>query len=250
MTLQNLTNYKRNYYFREHDKSCDFYQEAYYKRVLRCGDIGSAICYALGITNYEDVKEVLRFPEGDNHDTRLWIDLDTTLEEQFVRIRTKGKRKPSLVFSIGCGRGELETALHITGVNVIGSDPCPVMNEITQETVERWTDGNGPMFLNMYTGDATEYLIDRGLIPDTVIFCESIEHIHVQDFDKAWNYLKSCLKITNGLLVITNFITFHPINASSKWDHITRIDDAFMDNLASQAKSTIFRQGSHLVLQF
>ena len=250
MSLQDLSNYKRRYYFREHDKTCDFYQEAYYKRVLRCGDIGSAISYALGITSYKDVREVLRFPEGNDHDTRLWIDLDTTLEEQFERIRTKGKRNPNLVYSIGCGRGELETALHIHGIPVIASDPCPVLNEMTEETAKRWNNGNGPTFLNMYTGDATDYLVDHGLVPDTVIFCESIEHVHVQDFDRAWKYLKDCLELTHGLLIITNFVTFHPINASSKWDHITRIDDKFMDNLISQAKLVVFRQGSHLVLQF
>ena len=250
MTLQNMSRYQRSYYFREHDKSCDFYQEAYYNRVLRCGDIGSAICYALGITSYKDVREVLRFPEGNDHDTRLWIDLNTTLEEQFERIRIKGKRNPNLVFSVGCGRGELETALYTQGIEVIGVDPCPVLPEITKETVDRWTDGKGPTFINGYTGDATDYLIDRGLVPDTVIFCESIEHVHEQDFAKAWSYLKGCLELTSGLLVITNFVTFHPIAASSKWDHITRVDDAFMDKLSTQAKSVVFRQGSHLVLQF
>ena len=87
---------------------------------------------------------------------------------------------------------------------------------------------------------------------DTVIFCESVEHIPGKEFFAAFEIIKNMLTVTSGLMIITNWIYFHPIqkNRNMDWNHITTIDDAVYDSLAAQAKSVVFRQGSHLVLQF
>ena len=39
-------------------------------------------------------------------------------------------------------------------------------------------------------------------------------------------------------------------DSNAGWNHIATIDDTTYDSLAAQAKSVVFRQGSHLVLQF
>ena len=107
-------------------------------------------------------------------------------------------------------------------------------------------------FINKSMLDALCEIRKSGLIPDTVIFCESVEHIPGKEFFAAFEIIKNMLTVTSGLMIITNWIYFHPIqkNRNMDWNHITTIDDAVYDSLAAQAKSVVFRQGSHLVLQF
>ena len=107
-------------------------------------------------------------------------------------------------------------------------------------------------FINKSVLDTLCEIRKSGLTPDTVIFCESVEHIPGKEFFAAFEIIKNMLTVTSGLMIITNWIYFHPIqkNRNMDWNHITTIDDAVYDSLAAQAKSVVFRQGSHLVLQF
>ena len=100
--------------------------------------------------------------------------------------------------------------------------------------------------------DGLHEIRKRGLKPDTVIFCESAEHIPRKELFTAFEIIKDMLTVTSGLMIIVNWIDFHPIqkNGNADWNHITTIDDVVYDWLATQAKSVVFRQGSHLVLQF
>ena len=89
-------------------------------------------------------------------------------------------------------------------------------------------------------------------VPDTIVFCESIEHIPEREFEIVHShFILPCLEATSGRLVITNWITKHPIRADGGgWDHVRAVNDDFYDELVKTARSVIFREGSHLVLQF
>lgn len=51
--------------------------------------------------------------------------------------------------------------------------------------------------------------------------------------------------------VVTNWPDFHPIRAEpGDWDHVHDVDDELYDRLASTAKRTVVRHGSHLVLDY
>lgn len=132
-------------------------------------------------------------------------------------------RDPGLIYSIGCGSGYLERKLESMGCRVIGIDPAPGAKSLYKGTV---------------IGD--EYMGDG----DTIIFCESIEHIPTE------KRIEILSKVPNGArIIITNWPDFHPIAADdSGWDHITRIDDELYDKLQENMK-VILRRGSHLVLE-
>lgn len=136
-------------------------------------------------------------------------------------------RNPGYTVSVGCGAGFLEWEL-MEHANVLGLDIV----------------------------DNRQYLIPFELggleaIPPchTLIFCESIEHIPEDEWDAHWPAVKHAIK--GGLLIITNWMDYHPIIKDKEgYDHVRTIDDAFYEKLSQEAKKVIHREGSHLVLQF
>lgn len=138
------------------------------------------------------------------------------------------ERDPGLIVSIGAGRGELEAELERIGNRVIGIDPT-----VGARALYRGTD---------LRPHWTPQLISEA---DTVIFCESIEHIPLD------LTLELFASLTSGTrVVIVNFTEFFPIipdPVGDGWDHITQVDDALYDRLA-EGRITALRRTSHLVL--
>jgi hypothetical protein len=249
--------------------------KSYYLGILRPGDMGAAMCYAFGSAkSYRGVREVLGFPSSysrpsfsDEHrevlpkirvngvsrldcETCIWYPTDVSLDQQLDKITSCSTRVPDLVVSVGCGKGEIDACFRKLGVRCVGIDPSPALIPIYKDTMEQWADVDDYELYTMGLEEAVERLNKEGLVPDTVIFCESIEHIPMDQFRVSWSYLKDCLIKTSGMLVITNWIYWHPIKASSTWNHVTTIDDTFFDHLCENSKEVIVRYGSHLVIKF
>lgn len=132
-------------------------------------------------------------------------------------------RDPGLIYSIGCGMGVLEWNLEKAGCTVIGVDPSEGARELYRAStlVDRYPGGG-----------------------DTVIFCESIEHIPLAETLDIFERIPYGTRI-----IITNWPDHHPIEPEAPFnDHITRIDDALYDRL-SVGRPTVLRRGSHLVLE-
>lgn len=134
-------------------------------------------------------------------------------------------RTPRRVMSIGCGEGHLEEYLEGHGIEVIGVDPSPGAQQL-------------------YRGHHLQGGVEGIETVDTVVFCESIEHLPRGLIFSIWDRLP----ITGVRVVITNWPSYHPLVPSSDgWDHITRIDDALYDELSTGFYVRV-RRGSHLVL--
>lgn len=132
-------------------------------------------------------------------------------------------REPGTIFSIGAGEGNLEKRLEDMGCDVYGVDPSPGARELYK----------GKHLLDEYSGGG-----------DTVIFCESIEHLYPEQLEDIWD------KIPIGArVIIVNWPDFHPIETDGTgYDHIRRVDDGLFDTL-SEGNNVILRRGSHLVLE-
>jgi hypothetical protein len=83
---------------------------------------------------------------------------------------------------------------------------------------------------------------------DTLIFCESIEHIPKEWFDPFWAKVRPALGANKGRLIVVNWPSFHPIGIWGD-EHCRAIDDIVYDQLAEGGR-TAYRQGSHLVVDF
>lgn len=129
-------------------------------------------------------------------------------------------RDPGKIFSIGCGVGDLEVKLEEMGYDVTGVDPYA-------KDVYK-----GKKLIDAYPGGA-----------DTIIMCESIEHIPRQD---AINIVNGVNR--GGRVVITNWVDFFPIpKDGTGWNHITDVDDGLYNEIV-QLFNVKIRKGSHLVM--
>lgn len=227
----------------------NYEQKCYDFNQLRYGDQLPAICYALGYTSFDQVRDLFRFQdEGKSGDPFVgaMVQLNLLAEQ-------KWERNPRSLLDIGGGRGEVAVAFsylnsflrYYNRVQLIEpSSAAPALLKMTQEkfgmyeTVQLW---NKELKI-------AQKLVDWSDV-DTVIMTESVEHIEKEDFDEAYlKYIRPTLRKNKGLLIITNWIDFHPIEIMLPY-HCRKVGDIFYDWLAADGK-TIFRQGSHLVVKY
>jgi hypothetical protein len=107
------------------------------------------------------------------------------------------------------------------GHRVIGVDPSEGAHELYK----------GKEIISEYPGGG-----------DTIVFCESIEHIPQDELDRIFSLIPQDARI-----IIVNWLHYHPIIPDGSLDHITRIDDDYYNKLA-EGRKVVVRQGSHLVL--
>lgn len=214
-------------------REMDYYE----KTMIRLEDMGAAALYAVGVTDYQAVERLMSGKE-DRY-------------QQAQAVRDAMSRTPKLVFDVGSGRGELSAFLTYVGVKSVPIDFSAGALEIVGRTFKEWFGLECHDFVNKPSYEGMREAMRRFGDPDTVIFCESAEHIPGREFRKAFELAAESLEKTRGLLIITNYMDYHPIIRDRMgWDHIQTIDDALYDRLAARAARTIFRKGSHLVLGF
>lgn len=152
-----------------------------------------------------------------------------------------GLRRPVHVLDVGAGRGELSAMFALCGIPVTGLDPSPAAASLYARTLRVWAKAEPRVI-----ADAAE-LKDPA---DTVIFCESLEHIPEDVFNAMWPRIVEWLNQYQGRLIVANWEENHPIEPDGTgWDHVRRVDDALYDWLA-EGRTTVFRRGSHLVVDF
>jgi len=200
---------------------------------LRYGDQCAAIGYLLGFPNYEAVREVLGFSERGDEVPNM------PAKEQVLRLAERATRWPERVLTIGEGRGEVALALAYLGIPVVAVEPSIHARRLMIETREKmqfW--GAYPMLRNMHLEDY------RDFAPTDVLLVEAIEHIPEREFRSAWAWLRPVTK----RLVVANWVWAHPLRLDPNIpDHVWEIDDKVYDWLEKGA-DTVFRQGSHLVV--
>ena len=132
-------------------------------------------------------------------------------------------RTPKKVYSIGCGEGYLDAKLIEMGCDVTGVDPSPgIKHRYKGKKLQKTYEGGG----------------------DTIIFCESIEHLYTEQFKEIWEKIPPC-----AWVIFVNWPDFHPIEPDTTgYDHVTRIDDEYYDSI-SYGQRIMFRRGSHLVME-
>lgn len=236
------TGYDLDYYTSRDIPECRSYDMG----IIRPGDMGAAILYAFGIDSYDDVSRILSIPPSDPRHLPAGADV----RSQATLLGSHMSRRPRLAVDMGCGRGEIAATLAHLGVNTLAVDPSAHTENLVRDTARRfYGQATAPVpFLNKGCYSAL-----RGMRtpPDTVIFCESIEHMPVKEVWRSFSLLSRMASLApHGIrVIITNWIDLHPIRRVGRdWDHLHDVDDGFYDRLESYAGRTVFRRGSYLVL--
>lgn len=189
----------------------------------------SAALYGVGYDSHEEISTLVEKMAG------------RTMPEQAELLGTLIQCAPKHVMDIGGGRGELALLLGMCGINVTMVDPSQGSRWFVRKLSE--AHGRRIRHINKPLGAAWRSLDDK---PDCIILCESIEHIPANELDTMFDSIGSCR------MVVVNHLDFWPILRHSwpAWDHIRTIDDSVYDNLSSRASRTVYRNKSHLILEF
>lgn len=242
--LRHRVAYTREYYVGAGDiPEC----KSWHRNIIRPPDAGAAICYALGATSWERVCQILGCD-----DSIALPRVKTSAAEQARIIANAGLgRTPSLVYDMGCGRGEVAATLVYMGISAVAVDPSHAAGALVDETASRFY-GLPCTSVPFERATCLGALRKSAQTPDTVIFCESVEHIPTKELFGAFEWIRDRGGDREGArVIIVNWPTFHPIKAApGDWNHVHDVDDELYDRLASLARKTVVRHGSHLVLQF
>ena len=217
--------------------------QSWHRNIIRPPDMGAAICYALGATSWEEVCQILgcddsiALPRGK-----------TSAAGQAKTMADAGLgRMPNLVYDMGCGRGEVAATLVYMGISAVAVDPSHAAGALVGETASRFYGLPGAS-VPFERATCLEALRKSVQAPDTIIFCESIEHMPMKELTASFDWIRDCGDVR---VIVTNWPTYHPIRAPpGDWNHVHDVDDELYDRLASRARKTVVRHGSHLVLQF
>jgi hypothetical protein len=79
---------------------------------------------------------------------------------------------------------------------------------------------------------------------------DTIEHIQQELFDPTWDRI---VREFHGRFVITNWVEYHPIKVgryAKQQEHCRLVDDELYDAWTAQAQRCVYRNRSHLILEF
>lgn len=158
-------------------------------------------------------------------------------DQKFVLNAVRDESREGVLVSIGCGIGDLENALAGMGFCVVASDPSADAIRVCND---RHADNQHLLYMVCGGLGKMAELSRRASI---VVFCESLEHIPEPEIREALPRI-----MTPGKLVIfSNEFPGWPINTNG-YDHITTIDNSFMDWVASLGE-VMYREKATMVIK-
>jgi len=203
---------------------------------LKFGDNFAAILYAHDINYLDCVKH---FNIGQNGRTVI----DFSLQEQYDYLIQNKKRTPKKILEIGGGRGEVATFLTYHKYDITSIEFSESAKDWYKKTAIQYFNQEVPVkLLNVNIKDIEIDISEY----DTIIMCESLEHIPEEHFNNFYQNMKNNF---NGYFIITNWLTYHPLRITGK-EHCREINDELYDNFSQDALRTVFRNQSHLCLEY
>ena len=247
--------YKRQYY----DGTQLSGLEAWQQRTLKFGDNLAAMCYATYITWDTLVENFPRVfygnPDG-NHNTEIFHGY--TIEHIVEFLKRCCMHNPKGVLEVGGGRGELSNLMTHLRIPHLSVEVCVDADNIYRNTGAHFF---GPEHVHQSPMiGPIELLLQNNKINlsnyDTIIFSESAEHIPTKNMHYVMSRIKKEFK---GRFIVTNRKSYHPIIGSLDHpdrlhetidEHVADMDDEVYARWAGMAKKLIYKDGSHLVLEF
>lgn len=224
-----LDNINREYIPLYHDTYWN--DSSMYSEYLRWDDQWAAVCYAHGI--YADMLPKIK-----------------NLDHQIEYIQSHALRQPKSILEIGSGRGEVSAVLANLGCRVQSIDVNARAEEY-HRTMNRFMFGQEQDYTLLIGDlDTTYSALDLHDV-DTVIFVESIEHVFPAEWVRFYTKIKPILKNNHAHFIATNIKWYWPLGHDRDCnEHVHLIDEAFYTDLGLEAQKTLYRQTSHIALEY
>lgn len=246
--------YNKIYTYNYYKRQC-YGIDAWNKRTLKFGDNLAALCYALYIEWDTLVKHFPKvFTKNEFGDT---FDHDYTIEDIISFLKLKTMHNPT-VLEVGGGRGELSNLMTYLGIPHTSVEVCANADDWYKETGIQYFGGNHK-YQSPIIGPIEQLLVENKIDLrkfDTILFPESVEHIPAENF----NYiLEKITKEFKGRFIVTNWKYYHPIIGSldhpdrlheTMEEHVADINDEVYARWTKHAKKLIYKDRSHLILEF
>ena len=229
-----------------HNQAQDFYHTLYNKSywhpedipgTLRWEDEWPAVCYAHGIYNV--------IPPSESH-------FFNDIHEQVHFLQANKKRIPKSILEIGSGRGEISCTMSHMGYPVTTVDVNDSIERFHRVYAQQWfgseTDDTHTLMISDLV--AAQQHLDLSTV-DTIIMVESIEHIFADEWWKFYDFILPIMQQNHTQLNITNLKEFWPLGGrGDRAEHISLIDENFYDQLVEQSQAVLYRDRSHISLQY
>ena len=206
----------------------EYFNAAPVTQGLRTADEWPALAYAYGIYN---------------------VPILFTVEEQIQYIKNNKQRNPKIVVEIGSGRGSISACLWHMGCEVYSSEINNWASHWHKASLRRFFKEVASEKWNIHIGSLDTFKIPT--IVDTVILCESIEHIEQNEFKEWFEKNQFIFKKNNMQMIITNQKHYWPLGGpGDTLEHVALINDEYYDNLEQISQKVLLRDNSHLVIEF
>lgn len=173
------------------------------------------------------------------------------IQEQIRYIIKNRKIVPSRILEIGSGQGELSCASGFLGYHIDTIDCNASAAHFHRATYRRFFDEYPRDNYNLFLTDLDGY---TPYIPEDInalVLVESIEHIDSSEWKRFYLAILPIMKSNHATLTITNLKNYWPLGFEGDCiEHISLIDDDFYDNLTADARSVLYRDKSHICLEF
>lgn len=230
--------------------------EAWKQRTLKFSDNLAALCYAMYIPWQQLVKNFpIVFRNNDDGDE---FDHPYTIEHIIEFLKLCCMHNPKGVLEVGGGRGELSNLMTHLNIPHLSVEVCLDADDIYKNTGLHYF-GSEHKHQSPMIGPI-EVLLQENKIDlsryDTIIFPESVEHIPTPNFTYVMSRIRKEFK---GRFIVTNGKSYHPIIGSldhpdrlheTMEEHVADVNDEVYARWTSMAKKLIYKDGSHLVLEF
>ena len=217
-----------------------FYQQTYdYEYIsknslfmgLNCADSWPAMCYAHGIYAVPTLFAIT---------------------EQLQYIDKFKTRTPCTVLEIGSGPGDLSCSLNYLGYEVHSVECNSLAAHFHRATYRHHFNQRPFDNYNLYMADLNGFVKFLPTTIDTIILVETIEHIDSTEWSDFYKKVCPILSANCARLIITNLKNYWPLGCGTDTcpEHIAAIDDSFYDALEKTARKTLYRENSHIVLEY
>jgi len=192
------------------------------------------------IEKWDDLKIAKNFDEGHFNQYTT----EYSIFDQINFVETHKTRIPNKVLDIGGGRGEIANCLQYMGIDCVSIEPGLESDFLYNETSKLFFGKNYFATPTKKSFQKYTYGVDYSQF-DTIILCQSIEHLPEKQF---WNFWEIIKRQFTGLIIIVNWLYYHPIPISLP-EHIFEINDNVYNKLINESKKCVYKNYSHLILE-